>query len=100
MGQARSLKLRFTTRAARELEGVLAYVAAHSPSGARRVHTRIKSALDMLADHPRAGAQSSHPRLRRLVVNPYPYLIYYEVSADEVIVHGVRHAARDPDELV
>ncbi|MGY3452759.1 type II toxin-antitoxin system RelE/ParE family toxin [Bradyrhizobium sp. USDA 4353] len=100
MGQARSLKLRFTTRAARELEVVLDYIAAHSPSGARRVQTRIKSALDVLAYYPKAGAQSNHPRLRRLVVNPYPYLIYYEVSADEVIVHGVRHAARDPDELI
>jgi len=34
-----------------------------------------------------------------LVVNPYPYLIYYEFNADEVIIHSVRHVARNPDEL-
>ncbi|CCE10941.1 Plasmid stabilization system (fragment) [Bradyrhizobium sp. STM 3843] len=44
--------------------------------------------------HPKAGAQSTHPRLRRPIVNPFPYLIFYEVAADEVIIHGVRHAAR------
>lgn len=96
MGQARSLRLRFTKRAARDLESVLDYIAAHSPSGGTSVQTRIKSVLDMLANYPRAGAQSTHPRLRRLIVNPYPYVIYYEVTTDEVIVHGVRHVARDP----
>ncbi|WP_316233963.1 type II toxin-antitoxin system RelE/ParE family toxin [Bradyrhizobium sp. SZCCHNR1098] len=93
------MKLRFTTRAANELESVLDYVASHSPGGARRVHMRIKSVFDMLVYYPKAGAQSTHPRLRRLTINPYPYLIYYEVAADEVVIHSVRHTARNPDEF-
>jgi toxin ParE1/3/4 len=27
---------------------------------------------------------------------PYPYLIFYEVAGDEIVVHAVRHGARDP----
>ncbi len=60
---------------------------------------RIKSVFDMLVYYPKAGAQSTHPRLRRLTINPYPYLIYYEVAADEVVIHSVRHTARNPDEF-
>jgi toxin ParE1/3/4 len=27
---------------------------------------------------------------------PYPYVIFYEVLDDEIIIHAVRHGARDP----
>ena len=27
---------------------------------------------------------------------PYPYLIFYEATDAEVIIHAVRHAARNP----
>jgi plasmid stabilization system protein ParE len=31
-----------------------------------------------------------------MLVSPYPYLIFYRVTEDAVIVQRVRHAARDP----
>jgi toxin ParE1/3/4 len=31
-----------------------------------------------------------------MTVAPYPYLIFYEVTDDEAIIHAVRHSARDP----
>ena len=34
--------------------------------------------------------------MRRIVVTPYPYLVFYRVAADEIVIHGVRHAARKP----
>jgi toxin ParE1/3/4 len=30
---------------------------------------------------------------------PYPYLTFYEVAEDEVIVVGVRHGARRPKSM-
>jgi hypothetical protein len=27
---------------------------------------------------------------------PHPYLFFYEVTAEEVVIIGVRHAAREP----
>ena len=27
---------------------------------------------------------------------PYPYLIFYEVTETEIVIHAVRYAARDP----
>lgn len=34
--------------------------------------------------------------MRRIVATPYPYLIFYEATEDEVVILGIRHAARDP----
>jgi plasmid stabilization system protein ParE len=45
------------------------------------------------------GQATNEPGIRRLVISPYPYLIFYEVAADEVIIHAVRHASRDPSSM-
>jgi plasmid stabilization system protein ParE len=31
-----------------------------------------------------------------MTTTPYPYLVFYEISETEIIIHAVRHAARDP----
>jgi plasmid stabilization system protein ParE len=55
---------------------------------------RIDDALRLLAEHPSAGQVTDQGDMRRRVVNPYPYVIFYRISADEVVIHSVRHAAR------
>jgi hypothetical protein len=32
--------------------------------------------------------------VRRVVTSPYPYLIFYHATGDELVIHGVRHTAR------
>jgi plasmid stabilization system protein ParE len=32
--------------------------------------------------------------LRRFMVIPYPYVIFYRADATGIVIHGVRHAAR------
>jgi toxin ParE1/3/4 len=88
------VKLRYTRRAAAELDEVLAYIEDRSPLGARHVQARIQTIIDLLLQHPHAGRITSDGRLRRMVVAPYPYLIFYEVTEDHIVIHGVRHAAR------
>jgi plasmid stabilization system protein ParE len=34
--------------------------------------------------------------IRRMAVLPYPYLIFYEAKEAEIIIHAIRHSARDP----
>ena len=37
---------------------------------------------------------------RRISVQPYPYILFYRYFADdEIIIVGVRHAARDPSTM-
>ena len=90
------MKLRYTLRGAAELDQVLSYIEAQSPKGARHVQTRIKAIIELLLQYPRAGRLTSKAGLRRMVVSPYPFLIFYQTTEDEIVIHGVRHTARRP----
>jgi toxin ParE1/3/4 len=89
-------RLRYTLPALADLDSVLDYIAARSPQGARRVQTRIQAVIDLLTQHPFIGTRTNDPAIRRMTTSPYPYLIFYEATDAELIVHAVRHAARDP----
>ncbi len=91
------MRLRFTRPALTDLDEILGYIARRSPQGARRVHERIKAVLDLLCDYPGVGSPTNDPVIRRMTTHPYPYLVFYEVTDQEVIVHAVRHGAGDPE---
>ena len=63
------------------------------------MQARIKAAIELLLEFPHIGAPTNDPRIRRIGAHPFPYLIFYEVTADEVIIHAVRHGARDPTDM-
>jgi len=90
------VKLRYTVPALADLSAVLDYIAVRSPQGARRVQARIQAIIDLLLVHPGIGARTDDPTIRRMTTSPYPYLIFYEATEAEIIIHAVRHAARDP----
>lgn len=90
------MRLRYTLPALADLGAILDYIAAHSPQGARRVQARIQILTDLLLQHPYIGRRTDDPAIRRLVITPYPYLVFYEATESEIIIHAVRHAARDP----
>ena len=96
MGQTRSVRLRYTLPALADLSAILDYIAAHSPQGARRVQARIQALADLLLMYPHIGRRTNDPGIRRITTTPYPYLVFYEVTETEIIIHAVRHAARDP----
>lgn len=99
MGEVRVVTIRFTRPALNDLKTVTAFLEARSPQGARHVRQRIKAAIARLEHQPWIGRQTPDPTIRRLSTTPYPYLIFYEVSDRGVIVHAVRHGARDPDSM-
>jgi plasmid stabilization system protein ParE len=92
------MRLRFTLPALADLALILDYVANRSPQGANRVHARIQGITNLLLEYPLAGALTDDPAIRRVTTTPYPYLIFYEATDDEIIIHAVRHGARDPSD--
>jgi len=78
---------------------ILDYVASHSTQGAARVQARIQAVIDLLVIHPDIGVRTDDPSIRRLTTLPYPYLVFYEVRETDIIVHAVRHSARDPSDM-
>lgn len=90
------MRLRFTIPAARDLESILGYLAKHSPRGESRVKEKIQAALTLIREQPHAGQSTSRRGTRRLVVSSFPYLIFYRIADDEIIVTAVRHGMRRP----
>jgi toxin ParE1/3/4 len=97
VGEARPLKLRYTPKALAELADILAYIAERSPQGAHKVQARIRAVTALLLQYPLSGQLTSESGLRRIVTPPYPYLVFYEATTEEVVIIGVRHAAREPE---
>jgi plasmid stabilization system protein ParE len=93
------VKLRYTLPALADLNSILDYISEFSPSGARRVNQRIQRVTGLLLTHPRMGAPTDDPTIRRLSTSPYPFLVFYEIAEDEIVIHAVRHAARDPSTM-
>jgi toxin ParE1/3/4 len=93
------VRLRYTLPALADLRAILDYIAAHSPQGARRVQARIKALTDLLLLYPNIGRRTNDPAIRRMSISPYPYLVFYEPTETEIIIHAVRHAARDPSSM-
>jgi toxin ParE1/3/4 len=89
------MKVVFSGPALAELDEILSYIDARSPAGAAHVERRIRHALEHLEDQPEAARQvEQRPAVRRLPLARYPYVIYYTIEAERVVVlrllHGVR----------
>jgi toxin ParE1/3/4 len=92
------MRLRYTLPALADLESILDYVVDRSPQGASRIHARIRAVTDLLLRYPQAGAMTDDPTIRRVTTTPYPYLVFYEATDAEIIIHAVHHGARDPSD--
>jgi toxin ParE1/3/4 len=90
------VRLRVTRRAAAQIEQALDYIEAESLQGANRLRERLRTLFLLLEQHPYAGQATDLPGVRRLIVSPYPYLIFYRVTGEEVIVQRMRHTSRRP----
>ena len=99
MGKARAVNVRYTRRALTQIDEVLTYIESQSPQGASHVRDRIVALVALLEAHPHAGRVTTRAYVRRLPVNPYPYLIDYRVTATEIVIMRFRHAARRPPRI-
>jgi toxin ParE1/3/4 len=91
------VKLRYTRRAASDLEAIAGYLNQHSPRGAVSVRRALETSLVNISAFPKLGRSQSADGVRKVATRRYPYLIYYSLDlvADEVIILTIQHAARD-----
>ncbi len=90
------MRVRYLPSALRQLDAILDYIDAHDLQGANRVKARINAMTMLLSTHPLTGETTRRPGQRRMLVSPFPYVIFYRVTDDEVIVQRVRHTSRRP----
>jgi toxin ParE1/3/4 len=91
------MNVEFSRIALAELHQILAYLASHSPQGAKNVERRIQEVLQLIAKQPHASQGVAARRgVRRAPLGTYPYVIYYKVTATAVTILRIRHGARRP----
>lgn len=81
--------------AARDLEGIVDYIALDNPAAAEGVYRGIVQAARKLPQFPALGRLGRHPETRELSVSGLPYLIVYEVGVEAVTILAVFHTSRD-----
>lgn len=90
------MKLRYTLRAAADIDAIGSYLLERNPAGAARVRHALHVTIDLIVAHPNAGRQQTTPKVRKLPLRRYPYVIYYtaDPTRDEIVILTVRHTAR------
>lgn len=88
------MRVRYTRRALTNIDRIFHYIARENPAAAARVIARIEGLIGQLAEVPEFGEAAGIAGIRKLVATPFPYLIFYEVAADEIVVHHIRHGSR------
>ena len=93
------MRVRFSSAALRQIDKALGYVAARSPSGAAKIEARLSAIVELVRFQPDAGLKTRVPMVKRVFLTPYPYLIDYQISADEIVVLRFRHTSRNPSRI-
>lgn len=89
------MKVRYSSLALAELDAILSDLAAKNPTAAQRFENRIHQIGDRIGRFPQGFQEvAERPGVRRVPLVRYPYLVFYKVFADEVIVLRVVHGAR------
>jgi plasmid stabilization system protein ParE len=90
------MKIRSTLRAQADLDEIYTYLDAGAPAAAQSVKALIEQRISLLADFPHMAPETDQPGVYELSILRYPYLVYYEINADEVWVLHIRDARRRP----
>ena len=89
------MRLRYSPRSIEDLENIRHYIAEDNPKAAWVVASFIRRSIRTLEEFPYQGRATARESVRRLVVTNYPYLVYYRVNDEGVLVLTVLHAAQD-----
>jgi toxin ParE1/3/4 len=89
------MNVRFTETAYADLGEIRAYVAQDNPIAATAVIARIEATIKQIAMFPEVGPQK-YRSARMFPVRRFPYLIFYTIEAEEVVILTIRHSSRRP----
>jgi addiction module RelE/StbE family toxin len=89
------MRVRWTTNAANDLSRMVERIRAESPEAALHVARTLYNGVAELGKFPRRGRVGLVENTRELVFPPWPYIVVYEVTGDQVELLRVRHASRN-----
>lgn len=86
--------LEWSIRSSVNVEGIRDYIASDNPQAAQNVLGEIRRVANSLCEFPMLGHVGQRAGTRELVINRYPYLIIYRLSAKKVHILAVVHQSR------
>ena len=89
------MMIRYSARAIRNLDGIREYIEKDNPEMAWVVASFIRRSIMVLNEWPFRGRATEKESIRRLVVTNYPYVVYYQIRGEDVLIVSVMHAAQD-----
>ncbi len=93
------MRVRFLKLASKDLISILGDLSEKNPAAAERFESRIREVADRVNRYPNSFQNfSDRPGVRRAPLQRYPYLMFYKVIADEVVILRIMHGARDKPE--
>ena len=90
------MKLRYRAPAKADIAEACDWYRRQSPALAERFTGAVADAIQEIVEHPRAY-QVVEPDVRRAGLIVFPYLVYYTIEDDTVVVLAVIHGKRHPD---
>jgi len=88
-------RLRLTPEAELDLDEAHLWYHRQAPRLAAEFLAAVQASIASIQHHPEAYALVD-PAMRRALVRRFPYAIFYEVEATEIVVYAIFHGARDP----
>ena len=76
------MRLRYTRRARRHLDGISQYITERNPDAARQVGARIREVIELLGVYPNIGREGALTGTRELVVPGLPYIVVHRIEGD------------------
>ena len=93
------MRVLFTGDAKRDLIEIAAYIARDAPNRARSFSKELRSKCVKLGENPFSGSARSYIKPNLRILPHGRYVIYYEVSDQEVLILRIYHSARLIDDL-
>ncbi len=87
--------VRFGSAAEADLAEALAWYGVRSTASARRFLVAVNDAVRRIAANPLAYPVAFRD-LRRTRAVPFPYVLYYSIEADGLVVIALSHERRNP----
>lgn len=88
------LTVEYTIQARTDLWGIRTYIAQNNPSAADRVLAVIDAEIELLRYFPWNSRRTDEEGVLARTISRYPYIIFFSVEGDLLVVLHVLHGAR------
>ena len=86
----------FRPAADRDIDGAFSWYERQQVGLGNQFLTSLNNTVEMIRAGPESYPVVRHS-IRRAVLGRFPYLVFYVVEPDRVVVLACLHASRDPD---